>query len=81
MDRIGGWMDVDVRPILQHELLNGTSELLSTDSDMVYLVDTLDLGVPTTGRDLWIGVLSGVLLMSSAYNPFSCAHPTEFTHS
>ena len=66
----GGWAWM-CSPFLQHELLNGTSELLSTGLLTWFIWLTLSIWEdPTPKKGLWIGILSGVLLMSSAYNPF-----------
>ena len=66
----GGWAWMSA-PFLQHELLNGTSELLSTGLLTWFIWLTLSIWEdPTPKKGLWIGMLSGVLLMSSAYNPF-----------
>lgn len=66
----GGWTWM-CAPFLQHELLNGTSELLSTGLLTWFIWLTLSIWeAPTLRKGLWIGVISGVLLMSSAYNPF-----------
>lgn len=66
----GGWAWM-CAPFLQHELLNGTSELLSTGLLTWFIWLTLSIWEdPTPKKGLWIGVLSGILLMSSAYNPF-----------
>ena len=66
----GGWAWM-CAPFLQHELLNGTSELLSTGLLTWFIWLTLSIWEdPTSKKGLWIGMLSGILLMSSAYNPF-----------
>ena len=66
----GGWAWM-CAPFLQHELLNGTSELLSTGLLSWFIWLTLSIWEdPTPKKGLWIGMLSGILLMSSAYNPF-----------
>ena len=66
----GGWTWM-CAPFLQHEMLNGTSELLSTGLLAWFIWLTLDIWEhPTTRKGLLIGVVSGLLLMSSAYNPF-----------
>ncbi len=66
----GGWIWM-CAPFLQHELLNGTSELLSTGMLSWFTWLTLSIwDSPTRQKGLLIGFLSGVLLMSSAYNPF-----------
>jgi len=66
----GGWAWM-CSPFLQHEMLNGTSELLSTGLLAWFIWFTLDIWeAPTARKGLLIGVVSGILLMSSAYNPF-----------
>ena len=66
----GGWAWMSA-PFLQHELLNGTSELLSTGLLTWFIWLTLSIWErPTLRKGVWIGVVSGILLMSSAYNPF-----------
>ena len=66
----GGWCWM-CAPFLQHEMLNGTSELLSTGLLTWFTWLTLSIWEhPTTQKGLWIGFISGLLLMSSAYNPF-----------
>lgn len=66
----GGWIWM-CAPFLQHELLNGTSELLSTGLLTWFTWLTLSIWEsPSIRKGLGIGVVSGLLLMSSAYNPF-----------
>ena len=58
-------------PFFQHEMLNGTSELLSTGLLPWYgwlFLSMLDS--PTREKALGIGLIAGVLLCLSAYNPF-----------
>ena len=66
----GGWCWM-CAPFLQHEMLNGTSELLS--SGLLAGFTWLMLSIweaPTPRKGIHIGIVSGILLMSSAYNPF-----------
>jgi hypothetical protein len=58
-------------PFLQHEMLNGTSELLSSGFLAWYAWLFLSmLDEPTRGKSLSIGLVAGILLTLSAYNPF-----------
>ena len=66
----GGWCWI-CAPFLQHEMLNGTSELLSTGLLSWFTWLMLEIWEhPTRKKGICMGVLSGILLMSSAYNPF-----------
>jgi hypothetical protein len=58
-------------PFFQHEMLNGTSELLSTGFLPWYAWLFLSmLEKPSIGKSLSIGLVAGILLTLSAYNPF-----------
>ena len=58
-------------PFFQHEMLNGTSELLSTGFLPWYAWLFLSiLDKPIRSKSLGIGIIAGILLMLSAYNPF-----------
>mgnify|MGYP000132617602 CR=1 FL=1 len=66
----GGWIWM-CSPFLQHEMLNGTSELLSTGLLSWFCWLTISIwDDPTPRKGIYIGFVAGVLLMSSAYNPF-----------
>jgi len=58
-------------PFFQHEILNGTSELISTGLLPWYtwLLFRI-LEKPTIKLGVWIGVVAGCALVASAYNPF-----------
>lgn len=58
-------------PFFQHEMLNGTSELLSTGFLPWYAWLFLSiLDKPTRNKGMAIGIVAGILLTLSAYNPF-----------
>ena len=58
-------------PFFQHELFNGTSELLSSGLLPWYVLFLLRLlDTPTTKTGIYLGMVAGVLLTSSVYNPF-----------
>lgn len=58
-------------PFFQHEMLNGTSELLSAGFLPWYAWLFLSiLDHPTRAKALGIGLVAGILLSLSAYNPF-----------
>jgi hypothetical protein len=70
----GGWVAgsfLATAPFLQHELLNGTSELLALALlpwALRALIQVLD--APTTGRAVALGLLSAFAVALSAYNAF-----------
>ena len=58
-------------PFFQHEILNGTSELLSTGFLPWFVYFWMRIFERPSSKDGWkIGIIAGILLTSSAYNPF-----------